>query len=231
MARRIDLKKIVAGRINAGGELRAALVSSIRARWVKEARANLGTSSNTVGQYVAGLIPHEGGVDLIGVLPVMFERGMGPGGIGTEGSYDIRKFVLKEGTSNLKRGKNGMYVNIPFSHTAGAILAAGGKGAQKAAKALKPYRTGGYNRAKGQSPSEYRLGDNFGARLKGLVRQEDTYSKGAAGVVKQSKYTTWRTMSEGGNPWIHPGIRARRIANKVLAAMPQMIAKVLKAAL
>ena len=59
------------------------------------------------------------------------------------------------------------------------------------------------------------------------MRQEDSYSRGAKGPVVQSRYTTWRTMSEGGKPWMSKGIAARRIAQRVLAAMPDLIAMVL----
>ena len=222
---RIDLKSIVGRALTDGRRLSDALVAVTRARWAREARERLGVSAANRGAYVQGLVTRDmdstgtAGVDLVGTMPNIFEQGMGPSGVGSEGSYDVRKFVLKPGTSNLKHGKKGMYVNIPFSHTAGAILAAGGKGALKAAKALPAYRPGG---GRGQG-----LGAEHGDRLSGLVRQEDSYSRGAKGPVVQSRYTTWRTMSEGGKPWMSKGIAARRIAQRVLAAMPDLIAMVL----
>ena len=61
--------------------------------------------------------------------------------------------------------------------------------------------------------------------LAGLVRQLTVYS----GANAQSTYRTWRTASEGGKPWVSRGVTARRIADRVLAAMPDILTRMVGA--
>lgn len=178
-------------------------------------------------------------VVLNGTVPNMVEQGMGPGGVGTEGPYDIRRFVLKPGTRRLRRGKKGMYVNIPFGHSEADIRAIGGAEAVRAARGLDATRSRmdlnavrASVRANGRSeffarhPGSVvwggRLGGGAPARLQGLVRYDKTY----AAATQSKPYATWRRMSEGGLPWMHPGLKGKHFARRVLARVPQIVAMV-----
>ncbi len=91
MSARFNIADIVRQRLPAAGELARRVQLGIMAAWAAEARSGLGRSDKTVSAYVGGLQPSTtsmAGVELLGTFPNMFEQGMGPGGVGTEGGYD-----------------------------------------------------------------------------------------------------------------------------------------------
>ena len=157
----------------------------------------------------------------------MLEFGMGPGGIGTEGQYDVRTFLLRGKTS----------VNVPFKYSTKMIrelgkLASGGPGAKAtlgAARALGPTRvtqgrwTGprlaqGYTRIMSNPHSKGRPGSRHETdRLDSLRRMTDKQGR-------TSRYITFRKASakQGEGKWIHPGIKARHLTAKVQAKVPQI---------
>lgn len=178
------------------------------------------------------------------VLARMAEFGMGPGGIGTEGPYDIRTFVLKAGTRKLRVGKSGPYVNVPFDMGPAGIKEAGataGKGgasaALKAARSLSAYDRPAQKGAMRALPAGMAAhGQNrtsgtthVADRLEGVVRLVSTYSKGPDGVARQQTtgYRKWRRMSWTGQPWMHPGIPAKHLGQKVAADLRNILAEVL----
>ena len=73
------------------------------------------------------------------LLARMIEFGMGPGGIGSEGPYDVRNFLLRGGGKGRKApkvGPTGPYRNVPFKYGVGQIkemglVRSGGMGAPK----------------------------------------------------------------------------------------------------
>jgi hypothetical protein len=49
------------------------------------------------------------------IIAHMVEQGMGSGGIGTTGPYDVRKYLLQASTRNIRRRKDGgLYLHVPF---------------------------------------------------------------------------------------------------------------------
>lgn len=175
-------------------------------------------------------------------IALMYELGMGPGGIGTIGPYDMRAFMLKPETRNIRRDKNGsLYLNVPFKHSAKQIEARGHKeSVLKLARKLAPTFTAnapqvspdGSNR----SSKGGRLPRGLVAKMKyhhttdiyaGMVRLASTYSKGKGGkpVVQTSGYMTWRRMTMNQKPpkWQHPGITPLNLADRVYNKLPDMI--------
>lgn len=231
----LDLVSIVSRSLPTAAVMSRRVAAAILSTWSAEAGA-LGVSGRRISEYRRALFPSTeerdtgatASVELLGTFPNMLEQGMGPGGVGTEGAYDLRTFLLRASTRNIRHGKHGMYLNVPFDRTAAFIEKAGGKPALEAAKALAPTTSvrgpGGVDRTlwggrmpAGMAPKlkEHHATDPLAA----MVRKLGHYSQG----VSQSTYRAWRTISEGGKPWIHPGIRARRLADRVNAAMPEII--------
>ncbi len=182
------------------------------------------------------------------VLARMAEFGMGPGGIGTTGPYDIRTFVLKEGTRKLRVGKTGPYVNIPFDMSPGQIEAHGGSKALKMARALHPYgrnlkpehsvavdKSGKRRKLRlpaglaeiGRNPTTGQ--SHVSDPLEGTVRLTSSYSRRSDGstVTQTTGYRKWRRMSWAGNPWMHPGVPALHLGEKVAREVPRLVGEVL----
>lgn len=228
---RFDLASIVRRSMPFGANVASRIQAAIQAEWAAEARQGLGRSAATVSKYIAGLQPSatsNAGVELVGTFPNMFEQGLGPGGVGTEGAFDLRTTLLKATTRSIKHGKKGMYLNVPFDMSEGAITAAGGKDAMKQARKLSPTWSfpNGRTQWGGRLPpglAEKAKPHHATDPLAGIVRREVAYSDAAA-PGSQSGYRKWRTISEGGKPWIHPGFMAARIASRVMAKLDQIIA-------
>ena len=170
-------------------------------------------------------------VVLLGMLPNLVEQGMGPGGIGTYGPYDVRKYVLP--WKNPRTGKIQDHVAIPFRRSKSDIGGLGGAMAVAAAKKLSPSRSlpGGGMKYGGRLPAG--MAPNMRPRpdvvgldvgmpkvrpahatdpLAGMIRQTASYS--AAGG-SQAQYVVFRMMSLRGKPWISPGVRPRNVVSKI----------------
>lgn len=231
MARRIlDITGIVQRMLPPAAVLARRVQLAVQAAWAAEARANLGRSAKTVSAYVGGIQPaptSNAGVELVGTYPNMFELGLGPGGVGTEGPFDLRDTLLKPTTRSIRQGKRGLYLFVPFHMTVAAIKAAGGNAAVKQARGL-PATTSQNGRTfwggrlpPGLAPKQ--RPHHATDPLAGLVRKEAPYSA-ASGGGGQSTYHKWRTISQNGKPWIHPGIQAKHLADRVLAKMGAIMA-------
>ncbi|GMV42850.1 MAG: hypothetical protein AMXMBFR64_45660 [Myxococcales bacterium] len=240
-APRIDLVAIAGLRPSDRRQRMRAIGQVIQRDWKAEADAALRSFR---GVYKKNIVLQEATdrhvrIELKGTRPNMAEQGMGAGGVGTEGPYDIRRFVLKAGTKSLKQGKKGLYLNVPFGYSLADVRALGGAETAKAAKALAPSGSRididavrRFIRAHGRS--DYfarsgarvawggRLGVGAPARLVGLIRYEKTYAR----ATQNSPFMTWRRMSEGGKPWMHPGLKGHHLARRVLARVPQIVAMV-----
>lgn len=197
------------------------LAQQVLSTWKAEAAGVLNT---TLNDYLAALsITEFDGtsfkVVLKGTVPNMLEQGMGPGGVGTYGRYDLRQFILKDGTRSLRRAKDGrLYVNIPFRHGTAALGESGyGEQASKLKASIQPegeswrppnsnlvdpsakqakvfhMRDGklmpGYGGRLGSEAGEKRQWWWHSPHLAGLVRMQKTYSK-----VAQSHYMTFRRI-------------------------------------
>lgn len=196
-----------------------------------------------------------------GMLARMVEFGMGPGGIGTEGSYDMRKFLLGGGGGGRKHtGKNGTYVNVPFKHSPESIAKAGGESlkslvqssefghsvsvAPNVTKWGKRQSDGSRAALTAKETAHVRriidkptqATDSKGKRytrsahktnpLQGLVKTGGGYSRDprTGKMRKQTTgYMTFRRASWAGDPWMHPGRKAERIANIIRRNLPSIL--------
>lgn len=234
---RIDPKLIghaVVPRVNMiAGLIRAA----IRAEWAATARSNLPVSARTVSEYVKALVPSDNsraGVMLVGTFPNMFEQGLGPGGVGTEGPFDLRTTLLQPTTRSIRMGKKGLYLHVPFDRSVAFIKSQGGDEAAEKFRNLgaTTSRAGktvwGEKLPPGLAPkaAEHHATD----LLAGTYRNEGVYSKASTPGAASSTGRAFRTLSQGGKPWIHPGIRAARIADLVMRELGNIIGRVFEEA-
>ena len=177
-------------------------------------------------------------------LALMVEYGMGPGGIGTQGHYDVRKFLLTGGKGKLRSGKNGPYKIVPFSRTMADISKIGGKNlADKvAADSFRatvdagrhktswgdrltradlpgPLRASNEQRTDvaGKGYTAFRHKSNI---LQGTVKTQSRYSKG---VKQTTGGKTFRVASWAGDPWMHPGIKAHQYGEVVRRKLSDLL--------
>jgi len=234
MADRVRLTDVVSRLLPTGPALRAHIAEQMASAWKTLGRM-MDVSGATTGQYVAAISPVEAPtarVELVGTFPNMFEQGMGPNGVGSEGPFDIRTFALRATTRNIHHGPKGMYLNVPFGHTLASIAGRGGTAAVKAAQALAPTLSvpsgGGFKTLwggrlpAGLAPkiAEHHATDP----LHGLVRKQAAYA-----AATQSTFQTWRRLTEWGKPWYHPGIRGRHNAAKVASRGAEFVVLALHA--
>ena len=230
-AETIDLSRVMRASKSQNAKLIRSIAIRVKMEILKEARKSLDT---TLNDYIRGLqIDHisetSARIVLTGPIANMIEQGLGSGGIGTTGARDMRKVLLKPGTSNLRHGKNGMYLHVPFTHTKGSIQSKGGSGAMTAARKLSPTRTARVTAVpflnktrqvtRWASGETGRLGNEFHKHLTGMVRLEKQYAGG-----NQSTYRTWRTISEASKTgWIAAPIKARNFFEKINMLVPQFV--------
>ena len=247
--RRIPLDPSLFGLDPAGKQIRMKRIAdTIVAWWAAEAR---GAGLNTTLQpYIHSIairevsdnhctveLPGKNASRHMSMLASMVEFGMGPGGIGTEGDYDVRKFLLRGGTRNIKFGRSGPYVNVPFHQTKKSVEAEFGKSAVAALGRLtgtgvgkQGMQQGGKYKTTAKPGSNKITGLPHKAhKLASAVRQISAYSnvRSKKVTVQTSGYQTFRRASWAGDPWQHPGIKARHLAEKVRKKMPEILAEAL----
>jgi len=244
MAKRINLTLSDFGMTRRGRKKRLRRIANIvLAEWGAEARKVLGT---TLQAYLRSLsitqidensavvsLPGEHVPQKTSVLARMMEFGLGGGGIGTTGSFDMRRVLLSQGTKSLRTGKSGPYLRVPFGHQAKSIRAMGGNKAINAARKLKA--SVDTDNAKTNWGGRLRPGMSQKLKphhksdpLQGLVRLSSTYKAKKSGKARtQNTYRTWRTASWAGQAWTHPGIKPRLIGDKVRRRLPDILAEVL----
>lgn len=238
-----DYRSLVKALGFSGSEARRrsqTLADLVLAEWSALARRKLNTSRSaylqslqvrnvTENGFVCGLPASPS----TAILAHMVEQGMGAGGIGTSGSYDVRKFLLQASTRNIRRTKTGkLYLNVPFHRTKKEIVAQYGAQIGSAVQRLRATTTDQNRRTRygGRLPAgmvpklkPHHVSDP----LAGMVRKASTYSRRNGKTVTQtSGYQTWRRASYANtNPqaWISKGITARRIADDVLRELPNLI--------
>lgn len=215
----------------------------ILAEWQSEARRNLNSLRRPylASLAIASVTAERAVVELAGEgvepqaarLARMAESGMGPGGVGTTGRYDIRVFALKAGTRSLRWGKQGPYLNVPFDRSVKEIKALGGAAAMRQARLLaetiavsggvQAVTQWGERLPSGLAPKvrEHHVADP----LAGLVRLASSYSQADDGSprTQTSGYRLWRRMSWAGQPWWHPGIRPRKLGQRVQQRVPYIV--------
>lgn len=205
---------------------------AIRAEWAATARANLQVSAGTVAEYVKAIVPSNGsraGVMLIGTFPNMFEQGLGPQGVGSEGPFDLRTTLLQPTTRSIRQGKKGPYLHVPFGRSIAFIKSQGGDDAAEKFRNL-----GATTSRAGKTVWGEKLPPGLAPKvaphhatdlLAGTYRNEGVYSKASTPGAASSTGKAFRTISQGGKPWIHPGIRAARIADIVMREMTTIIGR------
>lgn len=206
--------------------------AAIRAEWAATARSNLSVSARTIAEYVKALVPSDttqAGVMLVGTYPNMFEQGLGPGGVGTEGPFDLRATLLQSTTRSIRQGKRGLYLHVPFDRTSAFVNAQGGNEAEYKFKTQKATISRGGKTEWGDKlpPGLAPLAKPHHATdlLAGTYRNEGVYSKASTPGPASSTGRAFRTISQGGKPWIHPGIRAAHIADQVMRDLGTIIGR------
>jgi hypothetical protein len=134
------------------------------------------------------------------VIAPMVEHGTAP--------FDMRTTIPRSPRARIARAGH-KFVFVPFGRTTRQIRKWGGSVAERMAKSLKPYQGPGSERLPpglAEKLDPYHAADPLAA----VVR------KARAAPERGSSYMTWRTISEKGKPWIHPGIRSRHYMNRVL---------------
>lgn len=186
-------------------------------------------------------------IRLVGMLGNMREHGMGPDGIGSQGPYDVRKFLLRSSTKNIKRAKAGhLYLHVPFSHSFKSMpmRVQSAVSAQSLASSLRSFVPSTSQPNKGTKygsrlpagmvaktrERDVQMRDHFGRytrfvqrahatdRYAGMIKKGKEYS-----TSNQSGFTTFRTTSEAGKPWYSKGVRAAKIANIVVRDLPMIL--------
>lgn len=213
----------------------------VHQRWVALAQQNLHT---TARDYVAGLQPVEvknrvARVTLVGVMPNLVEQGMS--------AFDLRTTLLGLGAKNAKVAKDGSrYNTVPFGH---GTPGSGGRNvgrpmpqpihtlAKKLAPTLSKPEGGtqwGGRIHHGMSMSSAARAIlntkekpwHWGSTYLGMVKQQKTYAK-----ATQNKYTTFRRIStnvrRAKEHWLHPGIRARKLGERVQREMEPIVKQLL----
>jgi len=147
------------------------------------------------------------------------EYGYGSGGVGTRGTYDMRRTLLRPGGKSVRISKTGhRYLHVPFRVTTRKIVAKGGYAAYRMAqKLMASYPQDGKTLWGG------RLGAQFHKHLTSLYRfPRIGHARGG------STYGTFRTISTGvPDGWRHPGIPAHRLIRKVASRVGQIASRVM----
>lgn len=135
-----------------------------------------------------------------------------------EGPFSLNETLLREGTRSIRRSKAGhLFLRVPFGVTTRMIRAWGGSKLEQMARNLTQ-----------------------GGRLPaGLIGKASNYhaTDMAAGVTRiapvggggpTNAYMKWRTISERGKMWVHPGIKARHFLRRVAEAAPDIARAILR---
>ncbi len=155
------------------------------------------------------------------------EFGLGPTGIGSEGPFDARRWLLTRQSAKargrIKPGANGPYRDVPFTLTASKIKQLGGQSALDKARGLAP------TRVRGGSWSGPSLARGYTAIINNpntRIPHKTDRLHGIRRMVGKSgstaRFITFRRASWAGEPWMHRGVRARHIAERVTELLPQI---------
>lgn len=207
-----DVRRVVVGRVPTSAQLKSIarqLSTAARAEWIRLAQDNLRSSQRDYIKSIGDPVFSKGGkaftITLQGALPNMVEKGWTGG--------DLRAFLASSSAPSAKQSKEGHWYNrIPFRH---GTPGTGGKNVGPA----MPGKV--YDAAKKLGPKE-RLDHRkiMDPATRALVRKKmkkhHAVGKYQGMVRSGGGYFTFRTISEKSpRGWIHPGIRARRLAGQV----------------
>ena len=244
--------------LEGGKALMSHIGDLVVAEWGAAARSK-GKLNSTLAPYVQSIhilevtktsvtveLPGGAAKPKAALLARMIEFGMGPGGIGTSGPYQLRKYLLTG--DKARKGRRGQpahkdgdragspIVNVMFRHVAGGSTSTPsshmGSSVAKAASRLAATTTRGnrtayggrLNRSKAKPGRNKTTGTAHAVnKLHGMVRMSGKGSK--AGGSSTSGFRTWRraTLSQSKGKWVHPGIRPRRLAEHVQGRLGELI--------
>lgn len=216
----------------------ASFASVVLAEWSALARSSLNTSRQaylnslqvrnvTDKGFIVGL-PASAST---ATLALMVELGMGSGGIGTTGEYDVRTYLLRNSTRNIRKAKNGsLYLHVPFSQSAKSVEAKHGSNIAKQMAQLAPTISMGRGRTVwgGKFPAKLvkkMKSHHRSDPLAGAVRLQSTYSHKKKAVVQTTGYRTFRTASyknKDPKAWKSKGIKPRYIGRTVANMLPEL---------
>ena len=178
-------------------------------------------------------------------LARIVEFGMGPGGIGTYGPYDVRKHLLtsqREGSSRIRPSKTGgsPYRIVNFDQSASALQeSASGKDVMDIFKAANERGERVFSADVGRQRTAWgaTIPAHIGQRLKphhAATGVAGGYlfgaEKGASGKSETSRFSTFRTASlSNTNPmaWQSKGVKPRRFGREVQKDVREKILAVL----
>ena len=258
--KRLDISAITGAGYDASERRATSIANIVRNHWARMAAQQLShVSSGSRQEYMRNLrvtAPRRRSgratcsVILSGLLGNILERGRGPGGGGSYGPYDVRKFTLK--------GRP--YLNIPFYRTRGdidALAARQGMTSRQIGSRLKKLtarqtgrdHTGKIRRiakgsalgsgfAKNQRPRPVAVRNPRTGRvmiqrphatdpLAGMYHEQMTHTDiGGRGQANrpQSQYVVFRRMSAKGKPWVSKGFKGIDVAQKIRARLGSIIA-------
>lgn len=244
MARnRIDLRRITGVHRSQMHAKMASMARSVRNEWRQMASSRLQSTREVYKNAIVreSLSPTGFRLALVGTVPNMVEQGMGPSGVGSYGAYDVRKFLLR--SPKAKIGSKGQrYITVPFRRSARTIKQLGGNQAYKRARQITEYRTPNTPAAARRMPSGYapnlrpydvrRRDPGFTKTrytkqyrhktdpLSRMIREETRESQASKPT---SVYTSFRTASSRGDPWMSMGVKPRDFAGGLHRRMPQLI--------
>ena len=221
-----DLKKDLARRVP--DALVRETAKKAYEEWRRIARNTLKTSKRAYlrsirfdgykknGRYIA-VLSLTGGSVQDNTLAQMVELGLGPGGIGTSGPYDMRKCLLRG--PGVKTGARGKYRDIPFSRR-------GRKSSMKGAPEIERVAS----RRVLLQARKMKIGERMPAGEAKKLRKHHA-ADALAGLKKDRRrprstgYVLFRRISYGGNrnSWISPGLPPRNLRNKVLLKFGKMV--------
>ena len=165
------------------------------------------------------------------------EYGFGPGGVGTSGPYDMRKTLLTSPAA--KMGRSGKYLAVPMNMPTRKMR--GGQGGERAYRMARQLTASVMSTGGGKNT---RWG---GGLPRGLTSKLRSTGRTVPGIGFQpahatdpthgtrrfvpragggAKYGSFRTISQRGKPWVHPGIKAHRFIRKVARMVPAVVKEV-----
>jgi hypothetical protein len=212
---------------------------AIVAEWAAQARQH-GDMKGSISTYVKAITIQKVTEDTVVVeLPGrksrgkralrarMLEFGLGPSGVGSEGPFDVRRWLLTRQSptarGEIKQGAAGPYRNVPFKLTSSAIKQLGGQSALDKARGLAPTRVRG---GSWSGPSLARgyteIVNNPNTRIPHKTDRLHGVRRMVGKSGGTSRFITFRRASWAGEPWMHRGVRARYIAKRVTERLPQI---------
>ena len=234
--KRLDLRKIIPG-LDGSTKLMDGIERVAMQEW-KAASRGLGETRDDYRRAISVDTKTSGKLrfTLRGMVPNIVEQGMGPGGVGTYGAYDIRKFMKFSGKP---------YVNVMFRQKKSSQSpAVQKKMGRLAISRSKVNPAGGPDRGfiYGRQTTK-NIGPRFPAGMAPVRRNPTTGKKHstdfladmirvrAAGTSPGSgtSYMTFRRISKNGKPWISRGVRPRRFGAKVAKKLPGLIGPIFAA--